>query len=216
MLGLFVVMFVVIGHVLLLGYVFPATACIVLAIQFITVCIMKRTWLVVSWIVLVIGSYSAIDVLTYSPDGTSATVYKYMLSVLLAQCYSILLCIACTLSKHRAYRDESIPTDKKVKKIESTLSVFGVYAIPTGFAVFINTMYTATRDAGGQGTVYAISGIITLAVIFGIHVVTYINTVLLVRAITKSDKKEDDKNEVLKKVDNGESIGQSDTGRADN
>lgn len=215
LIALYMVLFIVAAH-LMLGYVFPVIAVIVIILQFITVYMMNKRWLLISWVLMVFGSYATIDIITYNPDGISAAFYSYMLSIMLAQLYSILLCVACVFSKHRAYKSTIISNERRVEKIKGTLSVYSLYALPVAVCIVLKSMYNSINNVNDMGDAYFRSGLITLLVLFGLHAANYMYTVSLIRAIEKSDKKEGTGNEVLKESSNGESVGQGDKGRADN
>ncbi len=213
--GLMLIMFVVVLH-LIAGYVVPIAALLVIAISFVTAYKMSHNWFLISWVVVVTVSYVVTDIVTYSPNGISAMLYKYMLSILLAQLYGILLCFACTKSKHRAYKDTTMNTDEKVKKIKATLSLFSFYAVIVSGIITITSMLNTFSKDNNLGVTYLSSAMIFLVTIACLNIATYMDTQVLLRAIENSGKKEDDKNEVLEEGSNGESVGQVDEGRTDN
>lgn len=209
-LSLMMILAVVIGHITL-GYPLSFSVSVILTVSYITLFVLRRTWLVVSWVVLVIASYAFIDIVTYNQEGTSAILYNYMLSITLAQLYGILLCFACTKSRHRSYKNETISTSTKIKNIKTTLSIYGLYALPTSVAVCGVVMYSAFNSTAEYANLYFIFGLVSIIILAGLHFASYAEVLILTRAIEKSIKKEDDNNEVLKESSNGESIRQGDT-----
>lgn len=192
---------VIVGH-LLFGYVFPTVASIIIALSFITVYMMKKVWLTVSWVIMIIGSFAVVDYLTYNSEGISAILYKYMLSIALAQLYGILLCVACSISKRKAYNNTVICNDKKIEKIKATLSVYNFYVIPANIICTMNAIYCAVKSEDSFRLMYLNSGMVVVIVLIAIHVITYTDTMTLVRAIKKNCKEEGSEHEVFKESDN--------------
>lgn len=209
LLAFFIALATIVGHVAV-GYVFPLAACIVIAVSFITVYTIQSAKFLIVWTALVCYCYAMTDYLTYNPEGISAAIYRYTLLIMMAQLYSISLFIECIIRNNREYANTIICADRKKAKIEATQSLYNIYAIPVGITIVVTAMRNAiSKEVIGDG-VYLMTATICICILAGLHVSLYMYSEMLIRAIDKSEKKEDDKNEVCKEASNGESVRQDD------
>lgn len=180
----------------LLGYPISAVSIIILVTAFISVYQLKKRLIMVLWVLITVMSFVMIDILTYSPDGTSAMFYRFMVSVALEQVIAILLGFACLNSRRKIYKSKTMEITKKITNIRSTQTIYDFFAVPTNIAMVCMAWTYTSSESNMFGSVYSSSELICFVIVVAVQLVSYIDVVLLTRELSKLIKKEDSKDEI--------------------
>lgn len=180
--GMLIVLAIIVGHAVL-GYVVPVGACIIMGASYIGVYKIRRTPVLIAWVISVLICYIVTDYISYTPDGISAMYYKHTLTILFAQVNAIVLFVACNCRCRGIYKDTSLASDVKISWIRAVSTMPGIYGLPSGAVVTFSAIFNTFSDNNVFGTMYLISSVIAIAVIAGLHVVTSISGMMLIRSI---------------------------------